>query len=171
MDSIAHAAAHRRQVRQLTGWMVLLYLLVFFGIIFAVNAYMAYAATSTFGGLETASSYQAGLSFAREIERADAQEARHWQVDATLRPAGDGNMRVDLTARDASGLPLDGLDCSLTFVHPTDRTFDHQVAMRAHGDGRFRGGVAAAPGQWDLIIELSRNGERLFRSRNRVGIR
>jgi nitrogen fixation protein FixH len=163
-------SGHERP-NELTGRMVLLYLLVFFGIIFAVNIYMAYAATSTFGGLETASSYQAGLSFAHEIERADAQDARHWRVEARLKPAGDGTVGIDVVARDPGGRPVTGLDGAVTFVHPTDRKFDHAVAMQDDGAGRFHGSVAASAGQWDLIIELSRNGERLFKSRNRVGIR
>ena len=32
----------------------------------------------------------------------------------------------------------------------------------------FRGVTPAAAGQWDLVIELARDDERLFRSRNRV---
>jgi hypothetical protein len=31
--------------------------------------------------------------------------------------------------------------------------------------------VAIESGQWDLILELSRRGDRLFRSKNRVVIR
>jgi hypothetical protein len=34
--------------------------------------------------------------------------------------------------------------------------------------GQFRGTAGALAGQWDLVIELSRDGTRLFRSRNRV---
>ena len=34
--------------------------------------------------------------------------------------------------------------------------------------GQFHGHSAPLAGQWDLVIELSRDGARMFRSRNRV---
>ena len=42
-----------------------------------MNVVMIRAAISTFGGVETAKPYQAGLAFKREIAAARAQEARH----------------------------------------------------------------------------------------------
>ena len=73
------AANENARMRQLTGRMVLACLIAFFAVIFIVNGIMIRAAISTFGGVETASSYQAGLSFARDAEAARAQDARHWQ--------------------------------------------------------------------------------------------
>ena len=52
-----------RKPCELTGKHVLLCLLGFFGVVFAVNAVLVKAATSTFGGVETSSSYKAGLMF------------------------------------------------------------------------------------------------------------
>ena len=52
-----------------------------------------------------------------------------------------------------------------------DRRGDVIVPLSGSGAGIFRGETAAAAGQWDLVIELSRDGERLFRSRNRVWLR
>jgi nitrogen fixation protein FixH len=43
--------------------------------------------------------------------------------------------------------------------------------MQATAPGRFSGVVTPSPGQWDLVIELSRDGERLFRSKERVILR
>ena len=34
--------------------------------------------------------------------------------------------------------------------------------------GRFHGNAEVAAGQWDVVIELTRHGEQLFRSKNRV---
>src|SRR5262245_30122302 len=67
---------------QVTGRMVLAALLGFFGLVAGVNAAMIYAAVSTFGGVETESSYRAGLAFAREAATVAAQDARHWSVTA-----------------------------------------------------------------------------------------
>ena len=56
----------------------------FFGVVFAVNAVMVKAATSTFGGVETSSSYKAGLMFEQDVARAEQQDALHWQVGGKL---------------------------------------------------------------------------------------
>jgi nitrogen fixation protein FixH len=161
----------RRRSRELTGRTVLFCLVAFFAVVFAVNAVMVSAAVTTFGGLETASSYQAGLTFGREIAAAEAQQARHWQVNAALRPEGGGSTVIELSARDRAGRPLIGLDSKVLMIHPTNRRLDHPVEMSAGGSGRFHGAVTTEAGQWDLVIELSRGGERLFRSRERVILR
>ena len=42
--------------REITGRIVLLWLVGFFGVVFAVNGWLVQAATSTFAGLDTPSS-------------------------------------------------------------------------------------------------------------------
>jgi nitrogen fixation protein FixH len=150
--------------------MVLAGFVAFFAVVFGVNGIMTYAAISTFGGLETESSYRAGLAFGREIATAHAQDARHWNVSAQATRNGDAIV-LELSARDAAGLPVPNLDATATLEHPTDRRADHAVPLAGTGAGRFQGTTTAAAGQWDLVIELSRGGERLFRSKNRVMLR
>jgi len=153
--------------RPLTGRAVLFCLLGFFGVIMLVNAIMIRAAVSTFGGVETSSSYQAGLAFARNAAAARAQDERHWQVKANVQPAAD-SVLVEIDARDAMGRPLTGLEASVLLYHPTDRRADQVVPVNEDVAGHFRGTAARFAGQRDLLIELSRGGERLFRSQNRV---
>jgi len=152
---------------QVTGRMVLAALVGFFGLVAGVNAIMIYAAILTFGGVETESSYRAGLAFAREAATVEAQDGRHWNV--TAKAATEGNATVvEVTARDASGRPIPNLAATASLVHPTDRRADHPMSLGNDGAGRFRGTTVATAGQWDLVIELARGDERLFRSKNRV---
>jgi nitrogen fixation protein FixH len=65
------------QSHQITGLMVLGFMIAFFAIIVGVNVFMAHAAISTFGGVETASSYHAGQMFERDVAMAKAQDAQH----------------------------------------------------------------------------------------------
>jgi nitrogen fixation protein FixH len=153
--------------RQLTGRTVLICLIAFFAVIAAVNAFMIRAAVTTFGGVEAKNAYQAGLNYAREIEAARTQDTLHWQVKANVRRSGDGTA-ITIDARDAAGTPVAGLEAKLTLSHPLDRRVDRDVTLREEATGRFSGATAFAAGQWDLNIELSRDGQRLFRSRNRV---
>ena len=75
----------RRRPRELTGRTVLLCLVAFFAVVAAVNVIMMTAAVTTFSGVETKNSYQAGVTFAREEAAAEAQESRHWRVNSSLR--------------------------------------------------------------------------------------
>lgn len=143
----------------------------FFAVVIGVNGLMIHKAISTFGGLETESSYRAGQLFEREVEMAKVQDAQHWTVEAKVSTAVDGNAVLDIGAHDAAGLPLAGMDANARFERPTDRRLDRPVAVTGQAPGRFRGSAKISPGQWDLVIELSRGGERLFRSRNRVVLR
>jgi len=154
---------------QLTGRMVLLLLVGFFGVVFAVNGVMVREALSTFDGLETPSSYKAGKMFENEVAMAKAQEARHWQVDARLMPAAAGGTVLDFVTRDAKGTALTGLTAAVTLERPTDRRLDRKLTIGEIAPGRFRGSAGGiAAGQWDVVIELSRQGTRQFRSVNRV---
>jgi nitrogen fixation protein FixH len=157
--------------KEVTGWMVLICLVAFFGIVAGVNAIMITAAVTTFGGVETESSYKAGLAFAREIAASRDQTARRWQVSAKLSPARDQVSTVDISVRDADGRFQTGLDAMVRLAHPTDRRADRIATVTENGAGMFHGTVSADPGQWDLVIELSRDGERVFRSKSRVTLR
>jgi nitrogen fixation protein FixH len=159
-----------RPPRQLSGWMVLLYLVAFFSVIFAVNGVMIYEALSTLSGVDTDSAYQAGRMFEQDVAMAKAQDARHWRVDATVTPAPDG-ARLNVTARDAAGQPLGGMEASAVFERPTDRRMDRSVDMVEDAAGRFHGNAAVAAGQWNLVIEISRQGQQMFRSVNRIVLR
>ena len=68
--------------RPITGRMVLAALVAFFGFVMLVNIVMVRAAITTFGGVDTPSSYQAGLAFKAEEAEAAAQAARNWTVEA-----------------------------------------------------------------------------------------
>jgi nitrogen fixation protein FixH len=155
---------------RLTGWLVLVYLLAFFGVVTGVNGVMIYEALSTMRGVDTESAYQAGRMFEQDVAMLKAQDTRHWQVDAKLTPVPEG-ARLDLLARDEAGQVLTGMAASASFERPTDRGLDRRIALTEDSSGQFNGKTELIRGQWDLVIEISRQGERLFRSKNRVVIK
>jgi len=66
-------------------------------------------------------------------------------------------------ARDA----LTGLAATAALHHPPTRVrimAFHSVRARL----AFSVSAATAPGQWDVLIDPARDGERVFRSRNRI---
>lgn len=163
--------ANAKPQRQLTGRAVLLMLIGFFGVTFVVNGVLIHKALSTFSGLDTESSYRAGQVFEQEVAEAKAQDAKKWQIDAKVAPGADGRAQIDISARDATGAALSGLAATATFERPTDRRLDRTMTVPSDAAGHFRGSAELAPGQWDLVIELARQGERQFRSVNRIVLR
>ena len=142
--------------------MVLVGLVAFFAAVAGVNAVMIWAAVSTFGGVETESSYQAGL--------VAAQDALHWQVKAKVSGAA-GVTLVEVVAADGADRPVSGLQAVARLVHPSDKRADHLVVLNEGAPGQFRGHSGPLVGQWALVIELSREGTRIFRSKNRIFLR
>jgi nitrogen fixation protein FixH len=154
--------------RELTGKHVLICFLGFFGIVFVVNGVMVKAAMSTFGGVQTTSSYKAGLMFGQDVARAGQQDALHWQVNGKLSRDGAGNTVLDISVRDRRGVAVAGLAALARLAHLADERRDHPITLHDASGGRFHGVTRAEPGQWELIVDLYRNDERLFRSRSRV---
>jgi len=163
--------AKQKQARILTGRHVLQWLVAFFGIVLAVNGVLVRAAISTFGGVETLSSYRAGLQFEQEVGLVARQDALHWQVSGTLTRDGTGVAVLDVTVRDAQGTPLSGLTADARLAHPADDRLDRVIAVRSVAGGVFHGAAEAQPGQWELIVDLYRGDQRVFRSRSRVSLR
>jgi len=151
--------------RPLTGRMVVAILAAFFGVMLAVNFIFASYAVKTFSGLDSDNPYDSGLAYNKEIEAARAQAALGWTVDLT-RTQEAGGAQVTVTVKDKAGQPVAGLDAALHFYFPATRKLDRQVVAAAVAEGVYSGAAALAPGRWDVEVDLSRDGQRLFRSRN-----
>ena len=160
-----------RKTRELTGKHVLFCLLGFFGVVFAVNGVLVKAATSTFGGVETSSSYKAGLMFEQDVARAEQQDDLHWQVGGKIARDKAGEAVLDISAHDFKGLPVTGITAQARLAHPADERLDHVIALDRTDAGLFHGEAQAQHGQWELIVDLYRGETRVFRSRSRVTLR
>lgn len=155
--------------RELTGRTVLLCLVAFFAVVAGVNAVMIRFATFTFGGVETSSAYKAGLAYKSEIAAARAQDALNWRVDGQLTRNGDGTTLLTVSVADAQGRPLSDVQVRARATHPMDSRMDHEFELSSQRAGAFQGKAdTMASGQWTLVIDILRGGERLFRSKSRV---
>jgi len=155
--------------KPLTGRLVLIMLLGFFGIVFGVNFTLMELAIATLPGTEVDSAYTASLGYEREIAAAHDQTARKWKVEAHIERDGSGGATLQVDARDDSGRPVTGLKFQGTLERPTDKRADLAVSLAEVGIGIYRGSApAVAPGQWDLVLEGDSAGQRMFMSKNRV---
>lgn len=157
-----------RAPRPITGRTVLICFIAFFGIVFAMNFYMVRVALSSFSGVETESAYKAGLSFKNDVAAAQAQDARHWSVEASLQHGDMPGLIV--TARDAQGQALAGLTPELRLAHPTDKRRDVILQVVELTPGQFKCLTPMPEGQWDLVIGLKREMETVFRSKSRISL-
>jgi nitrogen fixation protein FixH len=160
-------ARARQRPFEVTGRFVLVCLVGFFVAVAAVNAVMMRFAVTTFGGVETESSYKAGLAFKAETAASVAQQARSWKVDVRIEPAGEGVV-VNLVVRDAAGVVVPHLVAGVSLTHPADRRRDVAMTVSEQSAGVFRAVGQGTAGRRTLVIDLSRNGERVFRSVERV---
>jgi nitrogen fixation protein FixH len=155
--------------RVLTGRTVFIWLVAFFAVVFFANGVMMKFAIQTMSGTEVDSAYRAGLTFNAEAQAARRQDERAWHVSAHTARNADGGAVVRVEARDKAGAPLTGLAFSAALERPTDKRADRRIALVELHTGLYGGKAAdVAPGQWDLVLEADRGGERLFVSKTRV---
>ena len=154
---------------RLTGRKVFVIFLAFFGTIFAADTFLLTSALRTWSGLEERSAYSAGKRYNAELTVAREQAARGWSLDVQARRAGGEEAALVVVARDRAGQPLTGLAARASFERPTDKRLDRRADLVETERGTYRGTLdGVAPGQWELVIDLSDGGERLHRRRSRL---
>ncbi|HWV51050.1 FixH family protein [Pseudorhodoplanes sp.] len=163
-----NANTNTTAARQLTGKHVLICFVGFFAVVAAVNAIMIRVAVTTFAGTETASAYKAGLAYNQEEAAAAAQDALNWQVEGRIVRDASGEAVLSVDIRDKNKVPVSGIAMSARLAHPLNTRLDHDIALTRMADGGFRGTTEATAGQWTLILEVMRNGDRVYRTRSRV---
>lgn len=130
---------------ELTGRKVFLIFTCFFGVMMAVNFFMAYRAISTFPGLEVSSSYADGQDFNL---RRDAQEALGWQASVVVdRAAGE----LQLTLVDEEGTAAIPAQMTALLTRPTNRQEDQDLQL-ALQDGVYVAPVSVSAGRWRLRL-------------------
>jgi nitrogen fixation protein FixH len=134
--------------RRLSGWHVLLVLVGFFGVIFAVNGVFMYMALSTHTGGES-SPYQRGLAYNEIIADAARQDAQGWQ--ASLIYERDAH-RLTLDLTDDAGAPLSGLSVDAVAGRPTTSRHDATVDFVERSPGHYEVGLRLEPGQWVVTL-------------------
>ncbi|SMO87997.1 Nitrogen fixation protein FixH [Thalassovita litoralis] len=130
--------------RQITGRQVFMGFAAAFGLIIAVNVFMAVKAVKTFPGLEVANSYVASQEFNK---RKAAQEALGWSVRAEHR---DGMLRLAITGADGAPVRPKSVDA---IVGRTTENSDDMAPALAFEGGEFIAPVELSGGKW--IIRLT----------------
>ncbi|MEQ9315175.1 MAG: FixH family protein [Henriciella sp.] len=146
------AAAQYRQGpdAKLKGWHVLLIMLGFFGVMFAVNGVFLYSAITSFPGEDVEKSYAQGLEYNQTLEARRAQAEQGWTVRTGIE---SGRLVAEFEAE--AGIPVSTLEVTATFRRTVTAAEDLVLALQPAGErGRYE---AVLPnldhGRWDLLIE------------------
>lgn len=152
----------------LTGRGVLLWLLGFFGIILAMNAWYITVSIRTFRGEDEQLPYLQGVTFNQTLARRAAQHSLGWRAEMTAVRQPSGAVRLRLAVRDGDGRPVGGLHLSGVLRHPADENRDHPLSLRPLADGAYEADIGnVAPGAWDALV---RDAQRPFETERRLWV-
>jgi RND family efflux transporter MFP subunit len=100
-----------------------------------------------------------------------ASRASAERLDISFRPQPDpprsGENMLEVTVRDANGMPIADAEVTVTFFMPAMPTMNmpamrNQAKLPSAGAGVYRGsGQVMMAGRWDVTVDVSRGGQRL----------
>jgi nitrogen fixation protein FixH len=159
-----------RRPRNVNGRDVLVVLLTFFGVIFAVNGALIYAAVSTHTGLVANEPYRKGLAYNERILADERQALLGWSE--RLEVGRDGHLRLALAERDSG--PVRGLRVQGVLGRAATSRHDINLAFVETAPGQYEAqGPQLAAGSWLISLEARtvEGAQGTYRLRRRLWLR
>ena len=151
----------------LTGRMVFLGFLAFFGVVFAVNAVFITAAVKSFRGEDVPRSYRQGIEYNKTLSNRELQAGAGWETAYNYMTRSDGTREIIMRVTDAAGVPVNGLRFEAFLRHPTETRRDLPLSFNGRGTGHYAAAFKAGSGQWRLVAD-SRQRDFTFKVRGDV---
>ncbi len=138
--------------REFTGRDMAKILVVGFGVVAAVNFFMANRATSGFGGVVVENSYVASQKFNTWLEEAERSKALGWEAKV----ARDGSGHLVVETRSAPG------DATVTaeLRRPLGERESATITFARTDDGTYRSVEQVAEGRWTIRLAIESAGDR-----------
>lgn len=144
---------------ELTGRHVLLYVLIGFAIVLAVNVAFIVLALRTFPGEDVRNPYEQGLQYNRTLAARERASALGLRAEAAFSHAAD-NAGVVIRLEREADTPVRGALMTGTIRRPTSDQFDQDLTFTEISDGVYRAPLPMlAPGQWDVRVNAAIDGE------------
>lgn len=145
----AHTPAHDDEAK-LKGWHVLLIMLGFFGVMFAVNGVFLFHAITSFPGEDVKKSYVQGLNYNDTLAQRAAQAELGWTAEAGWR-----DDQLIFRLKDETGEALSNMSVIGELRRQTTRSGDRAIVYTAVGGGEYIVEDATlAAGLWALRISV-----------------
>jgi nitrogen fixation protein FixH len=154
----------------LQGRHVLMILLGFFGVIFAVNGFFLVSALSTHTGVVASEPYRKGLEYNDRIAADERQALLGWRESLSVETSG----AIALTLHDANGAPIPNLAVTAILGRPATARFDRRLALVESERGQYTATARALEGgSWIASIEVrtSTSDGLVFQSRRRLWLK
>lgn len=141
----------RRTPKQFTGRHMLLILVTGFGIVAAVNFYMASLAVGGFHGIVVENSYVASQKFNSWLEEAEKDRALGWKAEGER--GADGHVVIR-----TSGVP-EGAVLSAALRRPLGDKQFAQLGFIPLAPGTFRSAEPVEEGRWTMRLTITAQGQ------------
>lgn len=146
----SHEDAPEDAGRKLTGWHVLMIMLGFFGVIFAVNGVFLYNAINSFPGEDTKKSYLQGLNYNQTLAERTAQAELGWTA-----AAGVAGSELIFALNDAEGAALSSRRVVAQIRRAASKSGDVELILTYQGEGEYAGDISGLEaGRWDVRISV-----------------
>lgn len=158
--------------RPWNGYHVLASLILFFGVVFAVNGLFIFKAVTTFRGEDEPKSYLQGIAYNDTLERHALQARLGWKATIVALRSGSADARVVVWLADHAGAPIENMSLTALLKHPSDAEKDREISLHPVSGGVYEGtanGVAA--GAWDLVVAAHDAPKTPFEADRRVWLR
>ena len=136
--------------RKFTGWHMASILTLGFGVVVAVNFFMAYEASTSFNGVVVENSYVASQNYNRWFEQEREQEQLGWQAELVREKAG-------LVRVTTQGVP-DTAQVTAVARRPLGDKTEEILQFAGEGEGRYVSTKPLADGRWTIRV-IIRSGE------------
>ena len=126
------------------------------GTVMAVNARFIAIAYQSFPGAATSDDFDTSNNYNQVLEAAQKQALLGWQVGTDVAHPFPAIMLADRT-----GQPLTGVAVEAIARHPVGDAPDQALSIFEASPGRYQWRETLAPGQWDLLLRLTRGGQKM----------
>ncbi|MEZ5852273.1 MAG: FixH family protein [Hyphomicrobiaceae bacterium] len=155
----------------ITGWHVLLGVIAFFAVVFAVNGYFMYAALSSYTGVVSKEPYRKGLAYNERIAEDERQHELGWTTHFDI---GAGHV-LTLRLADRSAQALRGLAVTGKIGRPSTNKFDAKLAFVEIAPGTYEARPQGlSDGAWFADVEVRARADALdpvYRLRRRLWLK
>ena len=158
-QSVAESPSEKGRI---TGWHVLIGVVLFFATVIAVDIVFMVQAYRTFSGEVASNPYEAGLAFNRTL----AQRQKEAALGGTASVEPPAGKPVVVTVVDRANKPMDGLSLTGVLERPATETGRQTLNFRSLGGGRYEA-AAQLDGAWDLRA-TARNAKDMFEIETRL---
>ena len=155
----------------LKGHHVLLMLIGFFGVVFAVNGVFLASALRSHTGIVSNEPYVKGLKYNERIEAGERQAKLGWQEALAVEASG----AISLGVKDDGGRPVQGLKLTGSIGRPSTSRADRAVTLVEAQPGRYVVNVGVLDeGTWLVALEGTsgdHGADPVYRLRRRVWLK